>query len=80
MSKLSEIEKIQRSTKKIANGKDSRVKPGQPERFTTACVPSDCIRQGDLYIVVAEIIPGDYVRINKPKEADKQLDKRFRRR
>lgn len=73
MSVLTEIEKIQRHAKKIASGKDLKVKPGQPERFTAAATENDCIVQGDLYIVVALKAPSGYVRINKPKDADRQL-------
>ncbi len=73
MATMTAIEKIQRTTKRIANGKDPRVKPGQPERFTAAATVGDSIRQGDLYVTIWEAVPADYVRIEKPKEIDKQL-------
>lgn len=69
---LSVIEKIQRKVSRIANGND-KVKPGQPARFTEACSAGDCIRQGDLYITLCDSIPSGYVRIDKPKDSDRQL-------
>lgn len=67
------IEKIVNHAANVSSGKDPRVKPGQAERFTEAAAAGDAIRQGDLYIVVATVIPGNYERIEKPKAADKQL-------
>lgn len=51
---LTAIEKIQRRVTRIANGKDLKVKPGQIERFSEAAVEGDFVRQGDLYLIVAE--------------------------
>ena len=70
---LSVIEKIQRRTKRISNGKDSRVRPGQTERFTAAAVVGDAIRQGDLYLVVSEAPPEHFIRVDRPKDTDRQL-------
>jgi hypothetical protein len=67
------IDKIQRSTKKIAEGKDPKVKPGNPERFTAAACVGDAIRQGDLYIVIAGQHPAGYEPVKKPKDIDRQL-------
>src|SRR5687767_13632721 len=73
MATLTAIEKLQRATKKIANGNDPKVKPGQPERFTEACTAGDAIRQGDLYLVLAEAVPSGYEQVATPKDADRQL-------
>jgi hypothetical protein len=62
------IDKIQKNTKRIAEGKDPKVKPGQPERFSTAAVVGDAIRQGDLYIVIADAIPKGYTKAAKPSK------------
>lgn len=70
---MATIETIERHVKLIADGGDPNVKPGQPERFTEACSAGDCIRQGDLYLTLVEAVPDGYVRITKPKAADKQL-------
>jgi hypothetical protein len=55
---LTTIERIQRRVNRIANGKDLKVKPGQIERFSEAATEGDFIRQGDLYLIVAQS-PGD---------------------
>lgn len=49
------------------------VKPGQPVSFTDACVAGDTIRQGDLYLIIADKVPSGYVQVTKPKSIDKQL-------
>ena len=68
------IEQIEVSVNRIAANADPRVKPGQPERFTEAATVNDCLRQGDLYVVIAENrLPAGYVKIAKPKAIDKQL-------
>lgn len=67
------IEKIQCHAQAIAAGEIEQVKPGMPAAFTSACVPGDCIRQGDLYLVIVDSPPTGYVPIAKPTEVDKQL-------
>jgi hypothetical protein len=49
------------------------VAPGQPARFTEACVPGDRIAQGDLNLTVVDEVPNGYVLVKKPTEADRQL-------
>lgn len=73
---LSTIEKIQKRVAKIASGKDLKVKPGQVERFSEAVVDGDLIRQGDLYLIVAErgnrfswekfLVDNGYTKARKP--------------
>ena len=65
---LTEIEKVQRHAKRIASGKDPKVKPGTPARFTEACTPGDAIWLGDLALVVGNgSVPKGYTRCEKPK-------------
>lgn len=72
--KTATIDRIERHAQKIKAGKDRKVKPGQPERFTAACTAGDVIAQGDLYLMVYEGSPPvDYVEVAKPTERDKQL-------
>lgn len=65
------IERIEQHCQSIANG-DEKVYPGMPLRFTEACVPGDCIWQGDLGLVIAENTkpPSNYV---KPERKTVQL-------
>lgn len=72
MATLTAIEKITRQQKRIADGK-SRIRPGQPVRFPDAASVNDAIRQGDLYLIVADAVPSGYVRIEKRSDLDKQL-------
>ena len=67
------IEQIEQHVTGLAGGNDPKVKPGQPELFTEACVQGDQLRQGDLYLTLVDAVPAGYVRITKPKAADKQL-------
>lgn len=71
---LTEIEKIQRHAKRIATGQDPKVQPGQPARFTEACVDGDAIWQGDLGLVIAgSKAPKGYVCVSQPTDLDRQL-------
>ena len=70
---LNMIDEIQNHAKSIAAGEIEKVKPGMKAAFTTACVPGDAIRQGDLYLTIVDKIPQGYVEIKKPTAADKQL-------
>lgn len=74
---LTEIEKIQRHAKRIANGKDPKVRPGMPFRFTEACTVNDCCWQGDLGIVIAGDAdshpPAGYLMVVSRTELDRQL-------
>lgn len=54
------ISKIERKVRRIASGKD-KIKPGQPIRFPLAASLDDCIRQGDLYLVLVDNVPPDYL-------------------
>lgn len=70
---VTEIDKVQRHAKRIASGKDAKVRPGQPERFTAAATIGDAIVQGDLYLVIAgSKPPKGYVRVDA-KDIDRQL-------
>lgn len=70
---ITEIEKLQRHANKIAKGKDPKVRPGQPERFTSAATVNDCIWQGDLAIVISEHVPAGYMQIHQLGDKDRQL-------
>lgn len=59
------IEKINRRAIRIASGRD-RIRPGQAVRISEAAAPNDCVRQGDLYIVVVEAVPDGYRQAGKP--------------
>ena len=67
------IERLERHTQAIAAGEIEQVKPGMAASFTNACSTGDCIRQGDLYLVIVDAVPSGYVEIKKPRQADKQL-------
>jgi len=60
------IEKIEQHCQRIADGSE-KVYPGMPLRFTEACVPGDCIWQGDLGLVIADgkKPPSGYVKPNQ---------------
>lgn len=49
------------------------VEPGQPATFTAACSVGDCIRQGDLYIIIVASVPKGYKKIKRPTDMDRQL-------
>ena len=42
------------------------VTPGMPARFTEASTKGDTIAQGDLYLIVSDAPPSDYVRAENP--------------
>lgn len=67
------IAKIEKKMAKVRSGKDASVKPGQPERFTAAACKGDAIRQGDLYLVIGDKVPKDFVRCEDVSEVNKQL-------
>lgn len=67
------VEEIAEHAVSIKEGRDPKVKPGTPERFTDAAAPGDTIRQGDLYITIVESVPEGYLLIEKPKEVDQQM-------
>jgi hypothetical protein len=69
---LSAIEKIQRHTSRIKDGK-AKVKPGHPVRMSEAAGVNDAIRQGDLYLIVIDKVPSDVVLIRSRKDIDRQL-------
>jgi hypothetical protein len=70
---LTAIEKITRRANKIASGKDSKIEPGLAIRLSEAASVNDCVRQGDLYLIVVESIPASHKRVAKPKAIDCQL-------
>ena len=49
------------------------VSPGLPFALTNAHSVGDEVWQGDLGLEVVGIVPSDYVRINQPTDADRQL-------
>jgi len=67
------IDRIVDRAKSIASKKDSQIAPGQPVRMSEGASVSDFIRQGDLYLIVSDKPPRDYVKVEKPKAIDKQL-------
>ncbi len=54
------IDQIEQHANAIAAGEIESVRPGMPAAFTKACHPGDAIRQGDLYLVVADRVPYGY--------------------
>ncbi len=71
--KATAIERVEKHAKRISNREHETVKPGQPFRITEAASVGDGCWQGDLGIEVVAKVPQGYVRIEKPKVADKQL-------
>lgn len=67
------IDRIQNHAKKIALGEHEQIKPGASVAFTNACTNEDCIRQGDLYLIVVDSVPSEYIQVKKLTEQDKQL-------
>jgi hypothetical protein len=68
------IEQMELRIAKIRSNKDPKVKPGKPERFTEAACVGDCIRQGDLYLVIGnKVQKKGFVLIENPGEKHKQL-------
>ncbi len=49
------------------------VRPGMPFRISDAADVGDGVWQGDLCLEIVAAVPADYVRVKKPKAADKQL-------
>lgn len=70
---MTAIASIQKHVYERKNSKDPAVRPGQPKRFTEACVPGDTIPQGDLYLMIVDQVPVGYELVKRPKAADKQL-------
>ena len=68
-----EIEQIEQHATKIKNGEHDRVFPGMPLSMSRAMVAGDAIAQGDLLLVVHDAIPNEYVKIEHPQDADRQL-------
>jgi hypothetical protein len=67
------IERIQNHAERIGNGEIERVKPGMPLAFTAACVAGDAIRQGDLYLIIVDQVPSNYIAVKRPTKEDRQL-------
>jgi hypothetical protein len=67
------IDEIVGHAKMLAAGEHETVWPGQEQAFTTASSVGDYIRQGDLYLIVVDKVPCDYVEIDRPNARDKQL-------
>jgi hypothetical protein len=67
------IERIEQHAQRIAAGENETVSPGKPARFTEASTPHDGIWQGDLGLEIVKSVPDGYIRVTKPKVADKQL-------
>lgn len=72
MSKLTTIQKIENHAKRIAGGK-AKVQPGQPHRISEAASVGDGVWQGDLGIEVVAGRPIDFVLVERPTDADRQL-------
>ena len=68
------IERLEQRASELGKVKPgAKVGPGIPATFTEACASGDCIRQGDLYIVIVASVPAGYVQVEKTTVADKQL-------
>lgn len=67
------IDRIENHAKTISNFEHEKIKPGMEVSFTDACTLGDTIRQGDLYLIVADKIPQEYNKVEKLGEIDKQL-------
>lgn len=65
------LERMQDFVRTVSKGEHESIKPGQPVRFTEACVPGDRIWQGDLALTIRKSVPQEgYVFV---KEAGVQL-------
>jgi len=60
------IEKMQQFVSKVSKNEHETVKPGQPVRFTEACMPGDRIWQGDLALTIRTSVPSNYNLADKP--------------
>ena len=58
---------------KTLNKHVSSVTPGQPFHLTDAHQPGEGVWQGDLGVGVVDAVPADYVKIENPKDLDRQL-------
>ncbi len=66
------IEKIQERASRIKEGND-KIEPGKAVRLSEAASVDDGVRQGDLYLVVADGVPATHERVVSPKDIDRQL-------
>ena len=69
---MSAIDKITRKARRIRNGSD-KIEQGQPVLMSEAAAVDDYVRQGDLYVIVAEGIPTNFKAVVTPNDTDKQL-------
>ena len=67
MTTTTAIDKITRKANRIKSGKD-KIEPGQPVRISEAASVTDFVRQGDLYLIVAESVPSGYTKATKPQK------------
>lgn len=51
----------------------SEVGPGTPAKLTPTNTVGDNVQQGDLIIEIIDEVPGDYVMVQNPTDADRQL-------
>lgn len=74
--KTTAIDEIRGHIEKMKSGHpDIKIGPGQPTAFSPAASKNDCIRQGDLYLVIREKsdIPKSYVKCVTNTEKDLQV-------
>lgn len=55
------IDRINSKARAIRDNRDD-IKPGQPVRISEAASVNDYVRQGDLYLIVVDKKPADYVK------------------
>jgi hypothetical protein len=70
----SAIEKIEAHVQQIKSGTHPTVRPGMTVVLNEAASVNDCVRQGDLYVIVVEKgAPEDYVPANMQERDQRQL-------
>lgn len=70
---MSTIELIEQHAKTIRDGKHKTVRPGLPKRFPEAASYGEFGWQGDLKLTLVERVPENYVQVELPTDADRQL-------
>lgn len=71
--KTTTIDRITDTVSRIVDGTHESLRPGMPFRIPDAWGVNECGAQGDLIFVIADSVPDDYVKVERPNEADKQL-------
>lgn len=73
MSTTAALNRLQTRIAEIRNGEHDRIGPGVPITLSRALSPGQAIAQGDVYLEVGSGIPAGYVKVENPKDEDRQL-------